>query len=77
MVHAIHPSRKGFSHFNREESLLEDFDRCIKRIEQDQQILIPSGFICDYLALGWLELKDGLYQLTGTGAKVLGVRRLS
>ena len=77
MVHAIQPSHKGFSHCNRQESLLEDFGRCIKRIEQDQQILIPSGFICDYLALGWLELKDGLYQLTSTGTTVLRGRKLS
>lgn len=77
MVQAIPPSLRGFSHFNREEALLDDFDRCIKRIEQDQQILIPSGFISDYLALGWLELKDGLYQLTSTGIKVLRGRRLS
>ena len=77
MVQTIFPSRRGFSHFNREETLRDDFDRCIRRIEQDQQILIPSGFICDYLALGWLELKDGLYQLTSTGAKVLRGRSLS
>ncbi len=75
MHHAIHPSRKGFSHFTREESLLDDFERCIKKIEQDQQILIPSGFICDYLALGWLELRDGLYHLTSTGTSVVRGRR--
>lgn len=77
MDHAIHPSRKGFSHLNREESLLDDFERCLKRIEQDQQILIPSGFICDYLALGWLELRDGLYHLTSRGSSVVRRRRVS
>lgn len=76
MVHAIQPSRNGFSHCNRQESLLEDFGRCIKRIEQDQQILIPSGFICDYLALGWLELKDGVYHLTSAGDSALSGRKL-
>lgn len=77
MDHSIHPSRKGFSHLKREESLLEDFEKCLKKIEQDQQILIPSGFICDYLALGWLELRDGLYHLTSTGTSVMRGRKLS
>jgi hypothetical protein len=77
MDHAIHPSRKGYSHFNREESLLDDFEQCVKKIEQDQQILIPSGFICDYLALGWLELRDGLYHLTHAGSSAMRRRKLS
>lgn len=75
MDHSIHPSRKGFSHLKREESLLDDFEKCLKKIEHDQQILIPSGFICDYLALGWLELRDGLYHLTSTGSSVVRGRR--
>lgn len=77
MDHAIHPSRKGYSHFNREESLLDDFEKCLKKIEEDQQILIPSGFICDYLALGWLELRDGLYHLTSAGSLAIRRRKLS
>ena len=77
MDHAIHPSRKGYSHFNREESLLDDFEKCVKKIEEDQQILIPSGFICDYLALGWLELRDGLYHLTQAGSSAMRRRKLS
>lgn len=77
MDHAIRPSRKGFSHLTRGESLLDDFERCVKRIEQDQQVLIPSGFICDYLALGWLELRDGLYHLTSTGTSAMRARRSS
>lgn len=77
MDHAIHPSRKGYSHFNREESLLDDFEKCVKKIEQDQQILIPSGFICDYLAFGWLELRDGLYHLTHAGSLAMRRRKLS
>lgn len=77
MDHAIHPSRKGYSHFNREESLLDDFEKCVKKIEEDQQILIPSGFICDYLALGWLELREGLYHLTHAGSSAMRRRKLS
>jgi len=77
MDSSILPSRKGFSHFNREESLLDDFEKCVKKIEQDQHILIPSGFICDYLALGWLELRDGLYHLTSAGATAMRRRKLS
>lgn len=77
MDQPVHPSRKGFSHLNREESLLDDFERCLRKIEQDQQILIPSGFISDYLALGWLELRDGLYHLTSRGSSVVRGRRLS
>ena len=77
MDRSIHPSRKGFSHGNREEALLDDFEKCVKKIEQDQQILIPSGFVCDYLALGWLELRDGLYHLTSAGASAMRRRKLS
>lgn len=57
--------------FSRMESLRHGFLECLEMIEQHQEMSLPSGFIADYQALGWIEIKDGVLQITDTGMSIV------
>jgi hypothetical protein len=57
----------GFSHLSRGEELAKDFLSCLGKIDNDREVLIPSGFIADYIALGWIEMKEGHLRATLAG----------
>jgi hypothetical protein len=75
MPTAIPLSDAGFSHQTRGEALSKDFLHCIRRLDQDQELLIPSGFIADYISLGWIEMREGMLRLTESGRRA--ARRMS
>jgi hypothetical protein len=56
-----------FSHSTRGEELAKDFLSCLGKINNDKEILIPSGFIADYIAFGWIEMREGHLHPTRAG----------
>ncbi len=56
-----------FSHCTRGEELAKDFLSCLGKINNDKEILIPSGFIADYIAFGWIEMREGHLHPTSAG----------
>lgn len=57
----------SFTHVSRGEVLAKDFLRCLGKIDDDREVLIPSGFIADYIAFGWIEMKEGHLRATLAG----------
>ncbi len=49
----------SFDRTTRGEELAIDFLSCLGKINNDKEILIPSGFIADYIAFGWIEMREG------------------
>ncbi len=70
------PSLTGYSHRTRGEALEKGFLDCLDMIELHQELHIPSGYMCDYQALGWIALSEGVPQITHAGmAMVRSIKR--
>jgi hypothetical protein len=64
---ALDPSISKFNRTTRGDDLAQDFLSCLGKINNDKEILIPSGFIADYIAFGWIEMREGHLHPTRAG----------
>lgn len=69
-------SPPGFSHRSRAEQLERSFLNCLRLIQAHQGLQqMPSGYLPDYLALGWLVQRDGAPELTPAGLQMVQTLR--
>jgi hypothetical protein len=64
---ALDLSISKFNRSTRGDDLAQDFLSCLGKINNDKEILIPSGFIADYIAFGWIEMREGYLHPTRAG----------
>jgi len=55
-----HPASRG-------EELERDFLAYLNMISQNKARLLPPGFLADYLAFGWIEMRNGVPCPTDAG----------
>lgn len=61
--------------FLRGERLRDELLASVEALECQRADLLPDGFLADYLALRWLELRDGIPSLTSIGTRICAVLR--
>ena len=61
--------------FLRRERLRDELLASVEALECRRTDLLPDGFLADYLALRWLEMRDGEPRLTLAGHQICAVLR--
>jgi hypothetical protein len=57
-------------HVTRREHLRRELRSTIQALHRHRADLVPGGFVEDYVALRWLEWKDGVLRLTAMGKSI-------